>query len=202
MPLPRPMPAEDEERFLTRCMSDEIMIEEFQKLEQRFAVCNIQWEAYEEEMEEEEEEEDEELEEAQLKKIIDKLKQITNFPQQGDDKTVSLSNSTYELFPIDYAEWVKDNYKEVWDLGGNILGNEQYRFLLQIRQDDIASEDLTPRQQEAIRLREAWSARHFENLRPAGVVAQMKWHTVGSRGLDYMKSVMNQEIQKRYGGKD
>ena len=33
------------------------MIEEFPKLEQRFAVCNIQWESVEEENEEEEDDE-------------------------------------------------------------------------------------------------------------------------------------------------
>lgn len=36
------------------------MIEEFPKLEQRFAVCNIQWESVEEGNEEESEEEEEE----------------------------------------------------------------------------------------------------------------------------------------------
>jgi hypothetical protein len=201
MPLPKPKPAEDEEIFLSRCMSDSTMIQEFGKLEQRFAVCQIQWESYEDYLEEETEEEDE-IDETQLEVLIEKVKQITNFPQQGDDETVSLQNSKYELFPIDYAEWVKDNYPEVWNLGGNILGNEQYRHLLEIRQNDIPTDDLTKRQDEAIRLREAWSARHFENLRPAGVVAQMKWHTVGSRGLDYMKKLMNEEIQKRYGGEE
>jgi hypothetical protein len=42
-------------------MSDKVMIEEFPKLEQRFAVCKIQWDAVEDE-EEEDEDEDEEIE--------------------------------------------------------------------------------------------------------------------------------------------
>lgn len=195
MPLPKPMMGEDEETFLTRCMSDDIMLEEFAKLEQRFAVCEIQWETYEEEQEENEAEE-----EAQLKEMLERIRKMTNFPQQGDDETVSLQNSKYELFPIDFAERIKSKYPEVWKLGGNILGNEQYRHLTEIRTNDIATEDLTPRQEEAIRLREAWSARHYEDFRPAGVMAQIKWHTVGSRGLDYMKKLMNEEIEKRYGG--
>lgn len=195
MPLPKPMMGEDEETFLTRCMSDDIMLEEFAKLEQRFAVCEIQWETYEEEQEENEAEE-----EAQLKEMLERIRKMTNFPQQGDDETVSLSNSKYELFPIDFAERIKSKYPEVWKLGGNILGNEQYRHLTEIRTNDIATDDLTPRQEEAIRLREAWSARHFEDFRPAGVMAQIKWHTVGSRGLEYMKKLMNEEIEKRYGG--
>jgi hypothetical protein len=194
MPLPKPEMNEDEELFLTRCMSDSVMIEEFTKLEQRFAVCRLQWDNYEEETEE-----DEMTEESQLKEIIERIRKMTNFPQQGDDETVSLQNSKYELFPIDFAARIKQKYPEVWKLGGNILGNEQYRHLLEIRTNDIATEDLTPRQEEAIRLREAWSARHFEDFRPAGVMAQIKWHMVGSRGLEYMKKLMNEEIKKRYG---
>lgn len=189
------MMGEDEETFLTRCMSDDVMLEEFTKLEQRFAVCEIQWETYEEEQEENEAEE-----ETQLKEMLERIRKMTNFPQQGDDETVSLQNSKYELFPLDFAERIKSKYPEVWKLGGNILGNEQYRHLTEIRTNDIATEDLTPRQEEAIRLREAWSARHFEDFRPAGVMAQIKWHMVGSRGLEYMKKLMNEEIEKRYGG--
>lgn len=194
MPIPRPMQTEDEEQFMIRCMRDTVMIEEFNKLEQRFAVCKIQWDGYEFE-----EEENEAEEEAQLKELIERIRKQTNFPQQGDDETVSLQNSKYQLFPLDFSERIKTKYPEVWKLGGNILGNEQYRHLTEIRTNDIATEDLTPRQEEAIRLREAWSARHFEDFRPAGVMAQIKWQTVGSRGLEYMKKLMNEEIEKRYG---
>jgi hypothetical protein len=208
MPLPRPKREEDEESFLTRCMSDEVMIDEFGKLEQRFAVCEIQWETFEDEMEEDDELEDieeesgnieEEIDDNELIFMINQIKKVTNFPQHGDDETVSLTNSKYELFPLEFAERIKEKYPKVWSLGGNILGNEQYRHLYDIRKNKIPTDQLTPRQNEAIRLREAWSARHYENLRPAGVIAQMKWHTVGSRGLEYMKNLMNEEIKKRYG---
>jgi len=67
MPLPRPIQAEEEESFLTRCMADKVMIEEFPKLEQRFAVCKIQWDAVEDE---EEDDEDEEDGEDALKKLV------------------------------------------------------------------------------------------------------------------------------------
>jgi hypothetical protein len=197
MPLPKPIMNDDEESFLTRCMSDEVMIEEFPKLGQRFAVCELQWDSYEDEIEEDEFEN--EIDEEELTFMIQKLKKKTNFPQRGDDETVSLTNSKYELFPIEFADRIKEKYPEVWGLGGNILGNEQYRHLLEIREKKIPSDQLTTRQNEAIRLREAWSARHFENSRPAGVIAQIKWHMVGSRGLQYMKDLMNEEIKKRYG---
>lgn len=201
MPLPKPMENQEEEDFLTSCMSNEVMIEEFPKLEQRFAVCKIQWDSYEEENEEEsEDEEDDDDELEQLQTILEKLRKATNFPERGDDETVSLQNSKYQLFPIAFAEKIKTQYPEVWGLGGNILGNEQYKHLYTIRTESISNEDLTPRQVEAIRLREAWSARHEDDFRPAGVMAQIKWHMVGSRGLKYMQDLMNEEIDKRYGG--
>ena len=74
MPLPKPNTGEEEESFLTRCMSDKVMIEEFPKLEQRFAVCNIQWESAEEENEEESEDEEEDDELTTLVAFLEKYK--------------------------------------------------------------------------------------------------------------------------------
>ncbi len=210
MPLPKPNLDDNEEIFITRCMSDAVMIDEFGKLDQRFAVCEMQWESFKQKIKEfyedieddemeNETEDEEEIDDDELVIMLNQIKEMTNFPQQGDDQTVSLTNSKYELFPIEFASRIKEKYPDVWKLGGNILGNEQYRHLLEIREKKIPSDQLTPRQNEAIRLREAWSARHFENSRPAGVIAQIKWHMVGSRGLQYMKDLMNEEIKKRYG---
>jgi len=50
------------------------MIEEFPKLEQRFAVCNIQWESVEEENEEESEDEEENDELTTLVAFLEKYK--------------------------------------------------------------------------------------------------------------------------------
>lgn len=44
-------------------------------------------------------------------------------------------------------------------------------------------------------------ARHLEDFRIAGVIAQVKWLGIGSRGLDYMKNLIEEEIEKRYGDK-
>lgn len=134
----------------------------------------------------------------ELVKIIRQVKEskVTDFPQSEDNETVSLSNSKYDLFPMDYAERIRNEYPDIWALGGNILGNQQYRILRVIRLG-VSSDNLTPRQEEAIRLREAWSARHYENYQIAGVIAQVKWHMVGSRGLQYMKDLINAEIDKR-----
>ena len=131
-----------------------------------------------------------------LKKEEKQVKQEenTNFPAMGDNEAVSLRNSKYALFPADYAANIKENYPAIWSKGGNILGNQQYTLLSRILKNNGTPE--TENQEEAVRLREAWAARHEKDFRLPGVVAQMKWYVVGSRGLDHMKQVIETEIEK------
>jgi HK97 family phage prohead protease len=119
---------------------------------------------------------------------------ITDFPAPGGDKKVDLRNSEYPVFPdIDYLIELQEEYPDIWDEGGNIRGNQQFRLLLPMATDKRAPE--TPAEEEAVRLREAWAARHLEDFRLAGVIAQMKWLVVGSRGIDHMKAVVEEAKQ-------
>lgn len=120
-------------------------------------------------------------------------KRATNFPVQGDDETVTLRNSQFDLFPLDIAEDLRQNWPDIWARGGNIQGNDTYSVLLRVRQLDKASDELTPKEIEIIRMREAWSARHAADFRLAGVIAQAKWHMVGDRGLRHMLDVIQEE---------
>jgi hypothetical protein len=43
MPLPKVRPGEDSREFINRCMSDDIMVKEYEDGKQRFAVCNSIW---------------------------------------------------------------------------------------------------------------------------------------------------------------
>ena len=43
MPLPKPKSDEDKDAFLSRCMGDDVMNEEYPEEDQRFAVCQAQW---------------------------------------------------------------------------------------------------------------------------------------------------------------
>lgn len=119
-------------------------------------------------------------------------KDPTNFPEDGKDQQVALRNSDYERFPWQEALDLRENFPEIWGKGGNILGNLQFRRLLPIARRD-SSIAQTETEEKAIRLREAWSARHFKDYRLAGVVAQIKWLTVGSRGLAHMRKVISAE---------
>jgi len=43
LPLPKPKEGENKEKFLQRCMGDDLMVKEYPDEKQRYAVCNMQW---------------------------------------------------------------------------------------------------------------------------------------------------------------
>ena len=143
--------------------------------------------------------------ESALRNENDEEKQ-TNFPKRGDDKKISLRNSNYPLFDREFAKTIKEEHPEIWRAGGNIEGNRSFRLLI----DHLDNNKETPTILAKIRERESWSARHFEdggqfsspskvpNLSNiAGVVAQMKWLTIGTLGERGMKDVVMEVIKKR-----
>lgn len=112
----------------------------------------------------------------------------TNFPKAGDDLRVSLRNSRFKVFPPGEAEALKREWPEIWRKGGNVLGNLQFRRLLPIAKRGGVVE--TDTEEEAVRLREAWAARHYANNQIEGVVAQIKWLVVGEIGLERMRRII------------
>lgn len=118
----------------------------------------------------------------------------TNFPTRGEDKPVSLASSRWERFPLGEAEELRDKWPEIWAKGGNVLGNTQFRRLAPMARDNRAPK--TPTEEKAVRLREAWIARHYKDYRLPGIVAQIKWLAVGSRGLEYMRRVIAEAKDK------
>ena len=127
------------------------------------------------------------------KELLEKTNELltkiaTNFPEQGDDNKVSLRNSNYQLFPVEEAQDLIDNLLSIWREGGNIRGNRQFELLAPIARRGGNTETLA--EENAVRRREAWAARHEDDYLLAGVVAQIKWLVVGSRGIDHMRQVI------------
>lgn len=119
---------------------------------------------------------------------------VTNFPKKGGTKKVSMRNSQWPVFDPEFAADLKENWPEIWRKGGNVEGNEQYRKLTPIleRGGNVTSKT----EDDAVRLREGWVARHRGNHRIAGVIAQVKWYAIGTRGEAYMKRLINEEKKK------
>jgi HK97 family phage prohead protease len=134
---------------------------------------------------------------------------MTDFPTKGEDKKISLRNSNHPQFDFDFASNVKEQTPEIWKAGGNIRGNEAYKLWERARGGDDSPSVL-----EWIKEREAWIARHFEDGKQfegdtepnlsniGGVVAQMKWGTIGVLGEQGMKDVILEMTKKLEGKKE
>ena len=163
-------------------MSDEFM-KEYDDNSQRLAVCYAQLE------------DDEERQ--------------TDFPNKGDDKKISLRNSDEPQFDYDFAKNIKEQTPEIWKAGGNIRGNEAFMLWGRAR-DGQDTESI----REWIKEREAWIKRHFEDGKQfkgdtepnlsnvGGVVAQIKWGTIGTLGEQGMKDVILELTKKLEGKKE
>ena len=134
---------------------------------------------------------------------------MTDFPTKGEDKKISLRNSNHPQFDFDFAASVKEQTPEIWKAGGNIRGNEAFKLWERARGGDESPSVL-----EWIKEREAWIARHFEDGKQfegdtepnlsniGGVVAQMKWGTIGVLGEQGMKDVVLEMTKKLEGKKE
>jgi HK97 family phage prohead protease len=107
----------------------------------------------------------------------------------------SFKKSKWPMFDREFAERIKRDYPQIWAAGGNIKGNDQYRILTQIAEAGGVAKSQA--QTNALELREAWVARHAGDFRLPGVIAQIKWLAIGSRGEDYMKNVVREAMKKQ-----
>lgn len=111
------------------------------------------------------------------------------------ERVDSLQKSKWKTFDRSFAEMIKSQHPDIWAAGGNIKGNDQYEILTKIAEQGGRAK--TEDQIKAIELREAWIARHKGDFRLPGVIAQIKWLAVGTRGEDFMKNVVREAIDKQ-----
>lgn len=112
---------------------------------------------------------------------------ITDFPTEGDDKQVSLRNSQYPQFDYEWALRLRDEHPDVWNEGGMERGTSAFTNWGKARDGDLTEAVVA-----WIREREAWAARHFDNNRLPGVIAQIKWGVIGTLGEAAMKRLVNE----------
>jgi HK97 family phage prohead protease len=114
--------------------------------------------------------------------------------EDADDSVDSFRKSQWTMFDREFAARLKEEYPEIWAKGGNIKGNAQYAILTKIAEQGGVAQ--TQDQINALELREAWVARHEKDFRLPGVIAQIKWLAVGSRGEGHMKTVVKEAMKK------
>lgn len=112
----------------------------------------------------------------------------TNFPAAGANLRVSLRNSRFKVFPPAEAAALRAEFPEVWRAAPEPLANLAFRRLSAVAARAGVVE--TDSEEEIVRLREAWAARHVGDSDLAGVVRQMKWLVVGEQGIDRMRRIV------------
>lgn len=74
MPIPTPGKDESKDKFIARCMGNDVMNSEFPDSKQRYAVCQSKWKAEKEkDAEQEETKEEQKLPEQLLEKALENL---------------------------------------------------------------------------------------------------------------------------------
>ena len=118
---------------------------------------------------------------------MDREVSVTNFPKAGDDKVVSLRNSSFARFDVAYAETLR---------GTSLWGSDDaFAVLCRVaRQGGTAK---TRAEEKALRLRERWAAKNYKVRDLANVVAQIKWLVVGEQGEAAMKNAIKDKDNER-----
>ena len=93
-----------------------------------------------------------------------------------------------------YAKSIKEKYPKVWGLGGNIFGNEAFKNLERVIKRGYWTDN-----EEWMYIKwRSFVARHKGDYRIAGVIAMLKWVDKVDKGWEYMKNLIEAEIDKRY----
>lgn len=122
-----------------------------------------------------------------------------------DEKNPRLEQSDFDRFDYAFAKTLKEDFDDIWQAGGNIRGEEAFEYWTKYRSGERTEGVL-----DWVKEREAWSARHFNDGKQfqgadapepnlsniAGIVAQIKWGTVGVLGERRMKAIINEVKSK------
>lgn len=113
---------------------------------------------------------------------------VTDFPGPGDDQVPSLDGSAWEVPPVEYARELRDRWPELWALGASPRGPMVFRALGSV----LTADGTLPTDTEAaaLRIREAWAARHYDAADLPGVVAQLHHLVVGALGWPGMHATL------------
>ena len=116
------------------------------------------------------------------------------FRKGGTAKIIFNPNHIPNKWIYSYAKKVKEEYPKVWDMGGNIFGNEAFKNLERVIKRGYWTDN-----EEWMYIKwQSYVARHHKDFRIAGTVAMLKWVDKTDKGWDYMKALIDKEIAKKY----
>lgn len=124
---------------------------------------------------------------------------ITNFPNQGDDKKITIANSKYPQFDYQFAKKIKENYTELWNryaTGGkgedktDFTGGDAFNSWTKYRQNGG--------QEEWIKRRERYFNRFASaDNSIANAIGHIKWGGYTSNfNESEIKKVVNNKIKE------
>lgn len=119
------------------------------------------------------------------------------FRKGGTAKIIFNPNHIPNKWIYSYAKKIKENYPKVWDMGGNIFGNEAFKNLERVVKRGYWTDN-----EEWMYIKwQSYVARHHKDFRIAGTVAMLKWVDKTDKGWDYMKALIDKEVAKKYAKK-
>jgi hypothetical protein len=94
---------------------------------------------------------------------------------------------------INYAKNIKQKYPKIWDLGGNIFGNEAF-----VNLERVSNRGYWLDSEEWMYIKwRSYVARHQHDFRIEGVIAMLKWADNVNKGWAYMKDLIEAKIEKQ-----
>lgn len=111
-----------------------------------------------------------------------------------NDAIISFEDSQWDFFDPEYSIQLRDNYPELWSMGGGEKSDYVHEVLVSIYENNGVAE--TPEQVEILELRESWIKRHFEDSTPMGSIAQVKWLAVSYYGEPWQKKTINEQVTR------
>jgi hypothetical protein len=115
-------------------------------------------------------------------------KPVTDFPEDGGVRQVSLRTSSFKVFDLRFALDLRKNYPSLWKRGGDLAGNDQFEALIPVQRRGGSIRNA--QEEAAVRQREAWARDHFSGVEIDDVVAQIRWLVIGKLGIDRMKALV------------
>lgn len=124
----------------------------------------------------------------EFSEMLSRTSNILKFEQD-----VKLEHSSFELFDVEFAKMVKEQYPKVWKTYGNVKGEKSFAQFEKAVNGQYDSDVV-----EFLLEREDWGAKHVNDSTLNGLISLMKSGVVCSQGAEYHKSVILEQIKNIY----